>query len=49
MAVLKWPELMWASPAAASRNASTRKYTAGSSVLRDHSKLMVPGSAQWRQ
>ena len=25
---------------------STRKYTAGSSVLRDHSKLMVPGSAR---
>jgi hypothetical protein len=46
IAALKWSESTWALPAAASRNASTRKYTQGSSVLRDHSKLMVPGSAR---
>jgi hypothetical protein len=34
IAALKWLEVTWAWPAAASRNASMRKYAAGSSVLR---------------
>ena len=46
VAFLKCSELTWASPAAASSNASMSTYMFGSSTLRDQSKQMLPGSAR---